>query len=79
MLRRTRLVGEEFQATETQNVSLGEETRSEMAAQWRQIHKFLGGKIFYGVEEHFVGAVMPKARYQHPLMKSIHVLKFTKA
>ena len=36
-------------------------------------------KIFYGIGEKFVCAVMPKAPYQHPLLKSIHVLKCTKA
>ena len=45
------------------------------------IHKFLGGggKIFYGIVEILFGAVMPKAPFQHPLLKSIHVLKCTKA
>ena len=47
--------------------------------QWRQFKNFLGGKIFYGVGENFFCAVMPKAPYQHPLLKSIHVLKCTKA
>ena len=48
--------------------------------QWRQFTNFLGvGKFFYGIGEIFFCAVMPKAPYQHPLLKSIHVLKCTKA
>ena len=50
-------------------------------SQWRQFTNFLGGQNFYGVGEIFCCILMPKAPYQHPLlkMKSIHVLKFTKA
>ena len=43
------------------------------------IHKFLGGQHFLWRGEKFLCAVMPKASYQHPLLKSIHVLKCTKA
>ena len=52
------------------------------------IHRFLGGgaeKIFRGakffmtyVETTFFCAVMPNAKCQHPLLKSIHVLKVLK-
>ena len=39
------------------------------------IHKFLGGQNFLWRRGFFFCAVMPKAPYQHPLYKSIHVLK----
>ena len=48
-----------------------------------QFTNFLWGNIFYGIGESFFALscpeVMPKAPYQHPLLKSIHVLKSTKA
>ena len=47
--------------------------------QWRQFTNFLGGQNFLWRRRNFFCAVMPKAPYQHPLLKSIHVLKFTKA
>ena len=48
------------------------------AVQWRQFTNFLWGKIFYGIGKNFFAPSCQKPHISTP-MKSIHVLKCTKA